>query len=490
MSGGANETRPPSLLASIARWLVLVTLLAVATTALLLYVEFKGTHDRMRQRTLSGVVRVIERAVRGPDDRLNTALTESVQAMLRVNAASFALVDGEGRLLLGSAGVEGPLDPGATERPRSVFRVPAQNGEPPLYGLSHRIAVGGRPYWIQVASGEEELHIEWLLEEFVEHFGWIWLPFALVLILVNLVIIHRGLRPLRRASAGAAAIGPDSVSERLPEQGMPREVLPLVRAVNQALDRLEAGYEAQRSFIADAAHELRTPLAVLDAHLALIGAPGAPIRADVAGMARLVDQLLDLARLDALRIAPDESVDLSQIAVEAAAHLAPLALGKGRLIEVIGDGRPLPVRGAHDPLFRALRNLVENAVCHAPAGSTVSVELALTATAEPLLRVIDRGPGIPPDQRARVFQRFWQGDRDSRPASGADGAGTGGNGTGGAGLGLSIVARTMAAHGGTISVEDTPGGGATFTLRFPPMPRRSDAARPSPVATGTRQAPL
>ncbi|CAO3418960.1 sensor histidine kinase [Azospirillum endophyticum] len=476
--------RPPSLLASIAGWLVLVTLLAVGTTALLLYVEFKGTHDRMRQRTLSGVARVIEKAVRGPEDRLNTTLPESVQAMLRVNAASFALIDGEGRLLLGSVGVEGPLDPTATERPHSVFRVPAQNGEPSLYGLSHRITVGGRPYWIQVASGEEELHIEWLLEEFVEHFGWIWLPFALVLILVNLIIIHRGLRPLRRASARAAAIGPDSVSERLPEQGMPREVLPLVRAVNQALDRLEAGYEAQRGFIADAAHELRTPLAVLDAHLALIGAPGAPIRADVAGMARLVDQLLDLARLDALRIAPGESVDLAQLAVEVSTHLVPLALGKGRLIEVVGDDRPLavplPVHGARDPLFRALRNLVENAVCHAPAGSTVSVELAVSAAGEPLLRVIDRGPGIPPALRARVFERFWQGGRDR---------GGGAEGTGGAGLGLSIVARTMAAHGGGIAVDDTPGGGATFTLRFPPyappMPRRTDAARPIPAATGT-----
>jgi signal transduction histidine kinase len=323
-----------------------------------------------------------------------------------------------------------------------------------------------------VASGEEELHIEWLLEEFVEHFGWIWLPFALVLILVNLVIIHRGLRPLRRASARAAAIGPDSVSERLPEQGMPREVLPLVRAVNQALDRLEAGYEAQRGFIADAAHELRTPLAVLDAHLALIGTPGAPIREDVAGMVRLVDQLLDLARLDALRIAPDDMVDLARLAVEVSAHLAPLALGQGRLIEVVGDDRPLPVRGAHDPLFRALRNLVENAVCHAPAGSTVSVELAVSATGEPVLRVIDRGPGIPPDMHAHVFERFWQGGRDRA------------DGSKGAGLGLSIVARTMAAHGGSVSVEDTPGGGASFTLHFPPMQRRTDAGRPIPAVSG------
>jgi signal transduction histidine kinase len=253
---------------------------------------------------------------------------------------------------------------------------------------------------------------------------------------------------------------------------MPREVLPLVRAVNQALDRLEAGYEAQRGFIADAAHELRTPLAVLDAHLALIGTPGAPIREDVAGMVRLVDQLLDLARLDALRIAPDDMVDLARLAVEVSAHLAPLALGQGRLIEVVGDDRPLPVRGAHDPLFRALRNLVENAVCHAPAGSTVSVELAVSATGEPVLRVIDRGPGIPPDLRAHVFERFWQGGRDRA------------DGSKGAGLGLSIVARTMAAHGGSVSVEDTPGGGASFTLHFPPMQRRTDAGRPIPAVSG------
>ncbi|BAI71128.1 two-component sensor histidine kinase [Azospirillum sp. B510] len=466
--------RPPSLLAAIARWLVLVTLLAVATTALLLYVEFKSSHDRMRQRTLSGVVRVIEKAIRAPDDRLNTGLPESVQAMLRVNAASFAVIDADGRLLFGSDGAIGPLDPTATDRARSVFRVPGPTAGTPLYGLSQRISVGGRSYWIQVASAEEELHIEWLLEEFIEHFGWIWLPFALILILVNLVIIHRGLRPLRRASARAAAIGPDSVSERLPEQGMPREVLPLVRAVNQALDRLEAGYEAQRSFIADAAHELRTPLAVLNAHLALIGAPGAAISEDVAGMARLVDQLLDLARLDALRIGPADSVDLAGLAVEVSAHLAPLALGRGRLIEVVGelaaDERPLPVRGVHDPLFRALRNLVENALCHAPAGSMVSVEPALSATGAPLLRVIDRGPGVPPALRDHVFERFWQGGRDR--------SGGTGNGAGGAGLGLSIVARTMAAHGGTISVDDTPGGGATFTLRFPPPAASAAQATP------------
>ena len=467
--------QPPSLMAAIARWLVLVTLLAVATTALLLYVEFKGTHDRMRQRTLSGVARMIEKAVRGPDDRLVTALPDSVRAMLRVNAASFAIVDGDGRLLLGSDGVSGPLDPTGSDRSHGVFRVPARDGEPALYGLSRRIEVDGRRLWIQVVSGEEELHIEWLLEEFVEHFGWIWLPFALVLILVNLVIIHRGLRPLRRASAGAAAIGPDSVSERLPEEGMPREVLPLVRAVNQALDRLEAGYRAQRSFIADAAHELRTPLAVLDAHLALIGTPGAPIRADVAGMTRLVDQLLDLARLDALRIAPGDSVDLTALAVEVATHIAPLSLARRRGIEVVGREDPLPVRGAHDPLFRALRNLVENAVCHAPADSTVSIEVAVSATGEPLLRVIDRGPGIPPALRSRVFERFWQGGRDQTTER---------TDSGGAGLGLSIVARTMAAHGGSVAVADTPGGGTTFTLRFPLQLRRTDAATAKADAAG------
>ncbi|WP_109109645.1 ATP-binding protein [Azospirillum sp. TSO35-2] len=465
--------RPPSLLAAIARGLVVVTLLAVATTALLLYLEFKDTHDRMRQRTLSGVARVIERAVLSPDGRLATALPDSVRAMARVSAASFAVVDDDGGLLLGSDGVTGPLtpptDPAEQHRPSMVFRIPPQDGAPALYGLSRRVDIGGRPVWIQVASGEEELHIEWLLEEFIEHFGWIWLPFAVVLFLVNLAIIHRGLRPLRRASAYAAAIGPDSVSQRLPEDGMPRELLPLIHAVNLALSRLEAGYQAQRGFIADAAHELRTPLAVLEAHLALIGEPGRAARDDVAGMKRLVDQLLDLARLDALRIGPGDSVDLQRLAVEVASHLAPLALRQRRGIEVVGRESPLPVRGAHDPLFRALRNLVENALSHAPAGSTVSIEVALSGSGEPLLRVIDRGPGIPPELRPRVFERFWQGDRDREGRF---------EGRGGAGLGLSIVARCMAAHDGGVSVDDTPGGGTTFTLRF------FAAARPDAAAGG------
>src|SRR3954447_6642477 len=152
--------------------------------------------------------------------------------------------------------------------PMSVANDPLAQpeGKPPLYRLSRRFTSAGRTWWVQVASTEEEMRIDTVVEEFVDHIAWIWLPFIIVLLLINLAIIHRSLSPLRLASASAAAIGPDSVSVRLPERGLPREVLPLVHAVNSALARLEDGYWAQRAFIADVAHELRTPLAVLETH--------------------------------------------------------------------------------------------------------------------------------------------------------------------------------------------------------------------------------
>lgn len=450
--------RAPSLLANLARRLVLVSLLAVASAAILLYVEFKGTDDRMRQRTLLSVASMIEHVARQPDGTIGGELPDGVRSMLAGTAVDFAIVDERNGVLTASAGRSEPLAPVSHHRQRDHFRLPATGSAPALYGLSRRVQSGDRPVWIQVASADEEMHVEAVIEAFVDRLAWIWGPFVVVLLLVNLWTIRRGLRPLRRASALAAAIGPDSVSDRLPEAGMPREVLPLVRAVNLALSRLEEGYRAQRAFIADAAHELRTPLAVLEAHLGLMDGAGAELRQDVAALRRLVEQLLDLARLDALEPSFATEVDLHAVALDVATLMAPLALQRGRQIELTGAEGPVLVRGARDPLFRALRNLVENALAHTPPGTIVSIAVGNDAT----IRVSDRGPGVPPDLRSRIFERFRQGRSTT--------------GTGdGAGLGLSIAAKTMERHGGTVEVDDRPEGGAVFTLRFPQPDRPANA---------------
>jgi signal transduction histidine kinase len=206
----------------------------------------------------------------------------------------------------------------------------------------------------------------------------------------------------------------------------------------------------QREFTADAAHELRTPLAILATHLDALEnrEVAAALSADVARMSRLVNQLLSVAQLEALAVSADETADLQAIAVDVAASLAPLALKRDRSVAVTGAAAPVAVRGNAESLRQALRNLIENALQHTPAGTEVEIEV----TGEPAVHVSDRGPGVPPELRNRVVQRFWRADRRKGEGSG---------------LGLAIVSRILAAHGGRLTVDDAPGGGARFSLRLP-----------------------
>ncbi|HEU0156245.1 MAG TPA: HAMP domain-containing sensor histidine kinase, partial [Stellaceae bacterium] len=155
----------------------------------------------------------------------------------------------------------------------------------------------------------------------------------------------------------------------------------------------------------------------------------------------------------------DEIADIGAVAGEVAAFIAPLALSRGKTVAVVDPPRPVLVRGNSDALGRAVRNLVENALTHTAPNSTVEIEVDPAG----LLRVSDRGPGVPKGARAHIFRRFWRGDRRRSDS---------------AGLGLAIVARIVEMHGATISIDDRPGGGAVFTIRFPavaPTPAQAPA---------------
>ncbi len=329
--------------------------------------------------------------------------------------------------------------------------------EQPYYGLSVRTPFGDEPVWVQVAFHTGNIVYDSVLEEFVQDIAWIWIPFVIVLLVVNLIVARIGLMPLHNAARQAAAIGPGSVSMRLSESGLPADVHSLVSAVNRGLDRLETAFDAQRRFIADATHELRTPVAVLKAHMGILAKfeGHAELVEEISSLERLVNQLLDIARLDVLQLEASDVADLHQVATDVASHLGPAAINAQRSIEVIAPDEPVRIRGARDYLFRALRNLVENALRHTPEGTTVSI---LVADDPPSLKVIDHGPGVPPDQRNAIFRRFWQGGRDQK---------------GGAGLGLDIAARTVVAHGGAISVSEAPEGGAVFTMQFQTVRERT-----------------
>ncbi|HSS82705.1 MAG TPA: ATP-binding protein [Reyranella sp.] len=322
-----------------------------------------------------------------------------------------------------------------------------------LFGVSVARPVGQRMYWIQVAQdlSHRDVIIDDVVTTFFPRVGWITFPILLVLLLIDILIFRRALEPVREASTTAAAIGPARTDVRLPEQAMPAEIVPLVHAVNQAFDRLEAGFRAQRDFTADMAHELRTPLAIMRARVDSLepGPVRDALRTDLVNMTRTVSQVLDIAELESF-VVGDAKADLHAVCAEAVGFMAPLAVDMSKTISLTGAEGPVWVRGHAEALFRAVRNLVDNAIRHTPGGGSIEVDVS----ADGIVRVIDDGPGVPEAERESIFRRFWRRDRTQAESRG---------------LGLAIVARVAETHDGSVTVDNLPGGGAIFTLRLRPV---------------------
>ncbi|GIL41820.1 sensor histidine kinase [Roseiterribacter gracilis] len=289
---------------------------------------------------------------------------------------------------------------------------------------------------------------------------WIWaelenelLPMIIPMVVFSLVlspwIVRRGLRPLLQLEREAEAISPTNLEQRLNVASAPNELQALIRAVNGALERVDGGFRNQRRFIANAAHELRTPIAVLRARLDQIAQPrlAAELKQDLRRMTILVDQLLSLARLQTQQ-KPLERLELVALARNVVAELAPLALARGSQISLEAGDAPVFVAGSEDGLAAALRNVVDNALRH--AGSGGSVEVAVNPSG--CIDVRDTGPGVSDADRARIFEPF---ERGLAPV-----------GTG-SGLGLAIAREVLALHDGKIEVENGTGGGAVFHITLP-----------------------
>ncbi|MBN9560366.1 MAG: HAMP domain-containing histidine kinase [Alphaproteobacteria bacterium] len=275
-------------------------------------------------------------------------------------------------------------------------------------------------------------------------------PFGLAAIALIWLVSGWSLRHLASASREAAAVDPSNPGVRISTEGLPGEIRPLVNAVNGALDRLGAAYESERRFVADAAHELRTPLAVLGLRLQRAKLDNAldwvAIDEDVAKMNRLVGQLLDLARKEHMRQDPSAAscpvVNLSRIAREAAAAIVPLAEKTGRVLEVALPAS-LSVRGRPDDLRDMIRNVLENAIVHGEGRIRLAGQFGVGSGGQQQawITVSDEGPGVPVELREEIFDRF----RKARPDSA------------GHGLGLAIVREVVRSHGGSISFLTGPG---------------------------------
>ena len=295
-------------------------------------------------------------------------------------------------------------------------------------------------------------------------------------------LVRLGLRPLEDVERTADSIAAGNLDQRVPGADKPTEVGRLARALNVMLERIQTAFSARvasearlreneqhlRQFVADASHELRTPIAAVSAYAELFerGASqhsedlprvAAGIRTETARMDRLVNDLLTLARLDEgipMQQAPVELVGVASAAVRTATAVGP------EWPVTFWAAHPVEVTGDEDRLRQVLDNLLANVRAHTPAGTTSTVRVTqMDSHAE--VEVRDTGPGMPAEEARRIFERFYRVDparqRERR----------GGDVGSGSGLGLSIVAAIVAAHDGTVWATSAPGEGMTVTVRLP-----------------------
>lgn len=431
--------RAPSFKSLISR-IVFMHIIAVAVVAIFLPLVLlwllNSEIDQLHRAAMRAQAETLaERIAVQPDGKVTFNLPDSLRGLYSeaYGRYQYDIRDADGRLLFSSHRKTGDV------------------GSETISGADVTQTIGGTTVHIKV--GEDLSHRDVITDDIVSNFfrrvGWITIPILLILLAIDIIIFRRAVAPLWKASEQASNIGPARTHIRLPTEQIPREIVPLVTAVNQALDRLEDGFRVQRQFTADAAHQLRTPLAILRTRIETLGDGAArqALHDDIEGMSRIVAQLLEIAELDTLVLDPGETADLRAVCAEVVGAIAPFAIAQHKDIALRGADAPVMIHGNSEMLQRAVFNLAENAIKFTAQETSVDVEVGDDGS----VRVRDCGPGVAEAERELIFQRFWRRDRQRND---------------GAGLGLSIVRGVADDHAATVAVDNLPGGGAEFTLRF------------------------
>lgn len=328
--------------------------------------------------------------------------------------------------------------------------IPARDGKGESYG-SLQYGKSEVGHFLVVANGNN-FHWEDLpafLQLVLAVFGLLLGPGLVFSLLTLLLVLRATARPVSRIAEQATGLNLDTLNQRLSVDGLPLELLPLVEAVNGCLRRLDEAVAQQRLFIANAAHEMRTPVTVLSTRIEHLenGTDRSLLARDVRRLATLVEQMLAIARLGELRGRKLTTVDAVELVRTLIADYAPLVIGAGCAIRLEAPDGPQPLRCDVKALESAVGNLIDNALKVEPPGGEISVSVTRGISIE----VSDNGPGFTPEGRQLAFEPFWRGSTDT-----------------GSGLGLAIVREIAQLHGGEAEVVERPGPGATVRLRLPP----------------------
>lgn len=415
-------------------------------------------------RALHEIAREIVLHVRQADGRTRLELSQAAADILLMDPQDhlyFRVVDAEGRLLGG--------DPGLPPAPRGngetrYYQDEVQGEAVRMVAARMRVEATSSAPVVQVQVAETLNKRKRLALEMLAN---VVLPQLLLIVMATLVVwfgVSRGLEPLqrlRRAVAGRSHLDLSPVAT----DDVPGEVRPVVDEVNELMARLGRTFDFQNRFVADAAHQLKTPVSGLKAQIELALRETDPerVRHSLAQLyisadrlSRLVRQLLSLARNEpgALATVELQPLDLDAFALEVSMDWVPHAIERDIDLGFEGAGQPLTIGADRDRLRELVNNLVDNAIRYSQAGGRVTVRTSRTADGQCKLAISDDGPSIPVAERARIFERFHRllGTRED-----------------GSGLGLAIVSEIASLHGARITLEeDVDGVGNTFAVLFAP----------------------
>jgi signal transduction histidine kinase len=409
---------------------------------------------------------VLHSLARGPDGSLRIVPTPDLRARAeRSPDLQFAVFESlEQPAIPGSSGELSALlhkDDGKLRNRGQRFLIAGKPGKNGRGYLRHGETSYG-PLFVG-ASGYDLVWTDWfyMLNDDIGFTGAFVVVVAIASTAATWCGVRRALAPLRRIASDARRIDMGSLGQGIDPTGAPSEVRPLIDAMNESLLRVDASVMRMRRYTANAAHELRTPLAILRARLQNAEEPSfkTDLEQDVSRLQTIIEQLLITARLGEGQASIDEEVDLVESVWAVVAGRTPLAIRCGRQIEFETIGAHCRIRGNAQAIASVVGNLIDNALRAEPEGGVV-----LTRVDGERVEVIDHGAGVPVGEREMIFEPFWRKSET----------------TPGTGLGLSIARELMEKHDGRIRVEETPGGGATFELRFP-RSRGADALAASRV---------